>query len=143
MLSLSTSRELKIMETSTHLTFHDILGSWKARWGINRMNYRVEPGLYRVGNPYESSPVLITANYKLSFVRAKDIKEFLQAGMKATVDTRTVRFNAYDRLVLTPIELVSTFKKSLMIFGIFFLLNLLGLGPFGWVYFSFFLVPVS
>lgn len=36
MLSLSTSRELRIMETSTHLTFHDILGSWKARWGINR-----------------------------------------------------------------------------------------------------------
>lgn len=66
-------------------------------------------------------------------VRAKDIKEFLQAGMKATVDMRTVRFNVYDRLVLTPIELVSTFKKSLLIFGILFLLNLLGLGPFGWV----------
>lgn len=28
---------------------------------------------------------------------------------------------------------MSAFKKSLLIFGILFLLNLLGLGPFGWV----------
>ena len=41
-----TSRETKIMHTSSQLTIQDILGSWKARWGINRMNFKVEPGLY-------------------------------------------------------------------------------------------------
>ena len=32
-----------------------------------RMGYRVEPGLYACGNPGDSSPVLVTANYRLSF----------------------------------------------------------------------------
>ena len=32
-----------------------------------RMRYRVEPGLYALGNPGDSSPVLVTANYRLSF----------------------------------------------------------------------------
>jgi acetyl-CoA decarbonylase/synthase complex subunit gamma len=31
------------------------------------MRYTVEPGLYAVGAPHEDSPVLVTANYKLSF----------------------------------------------------------------------------
>ena len=31
------------------------------------MNYKVDPGLYALGYPNESSPVLVTANYKLSF----------------------------------------------------------------------------
>ena len=211
-----TTRETKIMRTSTQLTIHDMLGSWKARWGINRMNFKVEPGLYSVGNPDSSSPVLVTANYKMSFdslrkelngldawilvldtkginvwcaagkgtfgtrellnriavvnldkvvshrtlilpqlgapgvsahevakysgfkvrygpVRAKDIKEYLKAGMQATAAMRSVRFNFYDRLALTPVELVNTWQQSLMIFGGLFLLNLLGIGPFGLV----------
>lgn len=211
-----TSREIKTMHTSTQLTIRDVLGSWKARWGINRMNYKVEPGLYSVGNPDGNSPVLVTANYKMSFdnlrkeltgldawilvldtkginvwcaagkgtfgtgellsriaivqlekvvfhrtlilpqlgapgvsahevlkysgfkvrygpVRAKDVKKFINSGMKATAEMRTVRFSAYDRLVLTPMELVSTFKISLIIFGILFLLNLIGVGSFGLV----------
>ncbi|HNW57571.1 MAG TPA: mercury methylation corrinoid protein HgcA, partial [Bacteroidales bacterium] len=37
------------------------------RWGFNRDNYRVSPGLYAVGNPDQSSDVFVTANYKLSF----------------------------------------------------------------------------
>ena len=32
-----------------------------------RMKYVVTPGLYRVGSPDASSPVLLSANYKLSF----------------------------------------------------------------------------
>ncbi|HHV64847.1 MAG TPA: acetyl-CoA synthase subunit gamma [Peptococcaceae bacterium] len=209
-------KEIKIMQTSAQLTFQDKLGAWKARWGINRMNYKVEPGLYRLGNPNENSPVLVTANYKLTFdslrkelsgldtwilvldtkginvwcaagkgtfgsnelinrmaivqldkivahrtlilpqlgapgvsahevtkytgfkviygpVRAKDIKEFIQSGMKATPEMRTLKFSVYDRLVLTPIEFVGTIKPSLIIFGVLFLLNLMGLGPFGLV----------
>jgi len=216
MITIETEREIKIMQTSPQLTFRDKLGAWKVRWGINRMNYKVEPGLYRLGNPGENSPVLVTANYKMTFdslrkelseldawilvldtkginvwcaagagtfgtkelinrmaitqlykvvthrtlilpqlgapgvsahevkkytgfkvvygpVRAKDLKRFIRSGMKATPEMRTVKFNVYDRLVLTPVELVSTVKPSLMIFGVLFLLNLIGLGPFGLV----------
>lgn len=56
---------------STKLTAKDILGSWKVRWGINRMEYKVAPGLYGVGEPGEDSPVLVTANYKMTFDRLR------------------------------------------------------------------------
>lgn len=51
----------------TELTARDRRGSWKVRWGIHRMNYTVTPGLYAVGQPDANSPVLVSANYKLSF----------------------------------------------------------------------------
>lgn len=54
-------------ETDSVITFSDRLGAWKARWGIGRMNYRVEPGLYRLGKPDRRSPVFVSANYKMSF----------------------------------------------------------------------------
>jgi hypothetical protein len=57
----------RIPNVSTKLTFGDTLGSWKARWGINRNNYKIEPGLYSAGNPDENSIVLVTANYKMTF----------------------------------------------------------------------------
>lgn len=53
------------------LDWSDTIGSWKARWGINRMHFCVEPGLYCVGNPDPASPVLVTANYKMSFDRLR------------------------------------------------------------------------
>jgi len=43
------------------------LGGWKVRWGIRRMKYAVEPGIYAVGNPDGDSVVLVSSNYKLSF----------------------------------------------------------------------------
>jgi len=52
---------------TTKLTFRDILGDWQARWGFNRMNFAVKPGLYAFGKPDSNSPVLVTANYKLTF----------------------------------------------------------------------------
>lgn len=38
-----------------------------ARLGLTRDCYTVTPGLYCVGSPDEDSPVLVSANYKLSF----------------------------------------------------------------------------
>jgi CO dehydrogenase/acetyl-CoA synthase delta subunit len=35
------------------------------------MNYTVDPGLYALGDPGPDSPVLVTANYKLSFDRVR------------------------------------------------------------------------
>ena len=49
------------------LSSADKLGTFKARWGMGRMRYRVEPGLYALGNPTADSNVLVTANYKMSF----------------------------------------------------------------------------
>jgi acetyl-CoA decarbonylase/synthase complex subunit gamma len=49
----------------------DYLGTFKARWGIGRMHYTVDPGLYALGQPDEKSPVLVTANYKMSFDRLR------------------------------------------------------------------------
>ena len=204
----------KVPRVATRLLRSDILGAWKVRWGIGRMNYKINPGIYAVGNPDGASPVLVTANYKLTFdalrkelsglnvwilvldtkginvwcaagkgtfgtrelvnrisrtrlqeivdhktlilpqlgapgvsahevtkqtgfkvvygtVRAKDIRAFISSEMKATEEMRQVRFTVYDRLVLTPMELVGTFKISMLIFGILFLINLVAPKPFG------------
>lgn len=51
----------------TKLGRRDFLGKLKVRLGIGRMNYKVKPGLFAVGNPDSGSPVLVSANYKLSF----------------------------------------------------------------------------
>ena len=57
----------RIPQVSSALTWCDQWGSIKARWGVGRMHYAVDPGLYALGSPDESSPVLVTANYKMSF----------------------------------------------------------------------------
>src|SRR4030042_2771630 len=51
----------------TRLSRKDILGKVKARVGIGRVNYKVQAGAYAVGNGRQDSPVLVSANYKLSF----------------------------------------------------------------------------
>ena len=56
---------------STDLTCRDRLGSWKARWGIGRMGYTISPGLYAIGQPGVDAPVLVSANYKMSFDRLR------------------------------------------------------------------------
>jgi acetyl-CoA decarbonylase/synthase complex subunit gamma len=52
---------------ATELTWEDQFGAWKARWGINRMGYIVPPGLYAIGTPGSEAPVVVTANYKMSY----------------------------------------------------------------------------
>ena len=52
---------------SRELTSADILARWKLRWGIGRKKTDIIPGLYRAGSPDSSSPVLVTANYRMSF----------------------------------------------------------------------------
>jgi len=45
----------------------DRMGSVLARLGIGRDSYSIAPGLYGVGSPDARSPVMVTANYKLTF----------------------------------------------------------------------------
>ena len=73
----------------TTMTGRDRFGTVKARTGIARTNYKVIPGLYCVGTPGPESPVIVTANYKLSFDALR--KEL--AGIDAwilVVDTRGI-----------------------------------------------------
>ncbi len=60
-----------VPRVATTLTARDRLGAWRVRWGIGRMNYRVDAGLYAVGDPTPASPVLVTASYKLTFDRLR------------------------------------------------------------------------
>ena len=57
----------RVARISTHMGLRDKLGGCRVRWGIRRMHYNVPAGLYAVGHPTPESPVLVTANYKLSF----------------------------------------------------------------------------
>ena len=203
-----------VQTAPTALELKDHLGGWKARWGIGRMSYKVEPGLYAVGNPGGSAPVLVSANYKLTFdalrknlagldcwllildtkgvnvwcaagkgtfgteellhriessglsrylshrrlvlpqlgaagvsahevtrrsgysvvygpVQATDIKAHIDAGYTATKEMRTVRFTLWDRLVLTPMELLPAVKKVLPILGVMLVANQFIAKPFG------------
>lgn len=170
------------------------------------MNYKIEPGLYAMGKPDALSPVLVSANYKMSFdilrrevggydlwvlvldtkginvwcaagkgtfcageimdraklagltktspgsvlvlpqlsatgvkayevqkssgfqvvygpVRARDIPAFLDRGMKASPEMRTVKFGIIDRLVLTPCELVWSLKYLVPALALIFILG--------------------
>ena len=62
-----------VPKISSNLNWSDHWGSIKARWGVGRMNFTVDPGLYALGEPNDQSPVLVTANYKMSFDRLREI----------------------------------------------------------------------
>ena len=57
----------KVARISTHMGLRDKLAGCGVRWGIKRMHYTVPAGLYAIGEPDPESPVVVTANYKLSF----------------------------------------------------------------------------
>jgi acetyl-CoA decarbonylase/synthase complex subunit gamma len=66
-LSFVTHKGRQIRQVSTELPWIDRLGHWKVRWGLGRMKYIIEPGIYAVGSPDSDSPVFVSANYKMSF----------------------------------------------------------------------------
>jgi acetyl-CoA decarbonylase/synthase complex subunit gamma len=61
-----------VPQVSSFLVWADRSGTYKARWGIGRMHYTIEPGLYALGKPDRQSPVLVTANYKMSFDKLRE-----------------------------------------------------------------------
>lgn len=61
-----------VPQISSALAWTDLWGSYKARWRINRMNYKVDPGLYASGKPDDKAPVVVTANYKMTFDRLRE-----------------------------------------------------------------------
>lgn len=196
----------KVPIVSNELDIHDNWDTFLVRLSFNRSDYKVDPGIYAVGNPTPDSVVLVSANYKLSFdtlrknikgldawilvldtkginvwcaagkgtfgtaelvnrislvqldkivnhkklivpqlgatgiaahevkklsgfsviygpVRVSDISAFMNAGMKATPEMRLVRFAFYDRLVLTPVEIIIGGKYLIYLIAVFFLLS--------------------
>jgi len=69
--SILTSSGL-LPQVSSALSFDDHWGTIKARFGTFRMDYSIAPGIYALGNPHDNSPVLVTANYKMSFDRLRE-----------------------------------------------------------------------
>ena len=63
-------------------------------------------------------------------VRAGDLPQYLDNGLKATEENRRIRFSLWDRLVLTPVELVTAWKVSLVALLLVFLLSGLGRNGF-------------
>ncbi|MGB2906476.1 MAG: mercury methylation corrinoid protein HgcA [Candidatus Aminicenantaceae bacterium] len=57
----------KVVHIKTAWSRLDRIGCIRARATRFRMHYKIEPGLYAMGRPKASSPVLVSANYKLSF----------------------------------------------------------------------------
>ena len=95
------------------------------RWGINRNNYRVSPGLYGIGTPDEMSDVFVTANYKLSFdalrkslsglngwilvLDTKGVNVWCAAG-KGTFGTKEL----VNRIQLTSLEKIVNHKRLIL-----------------------------
>lgn len=73
-----------------------------------------------------------TTGFRVDYgpVRASDIRAYLESGMKATEEMRTVRFTMLDRLILTPVELVVSFKY--MFLGLALAVLAAGLGRDGY-----------
>ncbi len=79
----------QVPRVKTRMELPDIIHTAKVRLGIHRNNYKVAPGLYCVGHPDSSAPVLVTANYKLSFDTLRQDVDGLDAWL-LVVDTRGI-----------------------------------------------------
>ena len=73
----------------TRLAWADHLGRLRVRLGIGRNSYKVAPGLYALGAPDAKAPVLVTANYKLSFDHLRRQLEGIDAWL-LVLDTRGI-----------------------------------------------------
>jgi len=78
-----------LRRTHPVITWRDRLDHYLARWGYKRGQHRVAPGLYAVGQPRETSPVLVTANYTLSFDAVRSVLTDIDAYI-LVLDTRGI-----------------------------------------------------
>ena len=74
---------------NTRLAWADHLGRLRVRLGIGRNTYTVAPGLYALGAPDAKAPVLVTANYKLTFDYLRRQLEGIDAWL-LVLDTRGI-----------------------------------------------------
>lgn len=55
-----------VKSLSTELSFQDHFDYFLFRFGYNRYNRRVKPGVYKIGNPDKNSPLLASCNFQIS-----------------------------------------------------------------------------
>jgi len=102
----------QVPRVASELTWADRFGSFKARWNVGRMNYTVEPGLYALKNPNGQSPVLVTANYKMSFDRLRAALPGRRAWILA-LDTQGINvWCAAGKGTFGTVELVNRIESS-------------------------------
>lgn len=102
----------RIPRVAASLTWKDRLGSYKARWDISRMHYTVEPGLYALGQPRAHSPVVVTANYKMSFDRLREELEGIDTWIMV-LDTKGINvWCAAGKGTFGTAELVARIESS-------------------------------
>jgi hypothetical protein len=90
----------------------DRLGAWRVRWGVRRSDYRVKPGLYALGSPDKTTPVLVTANYKLTFDALRSSLGGLDAWL-LVVDTRGINvWCAAGKGTFCPAEVARVVRET-------------------------------
>jgi hypothetical protein len=95
----------------TNLFYKDYFGAVMVRWGINRNNFRIKPGIYAVGNPNDSADVFVTANYKLSFDHVRKNLSGIN-GWILVLDTKGVNvWCAAGKGTFSTSELVSMIRQ--------------------------------
>jgi len=84
----------------------------KVRLGIGRDRYTVAPGLYAIGQPDETSPVFVSANYRLSFdMLRKNLSGI--SGWILVLDTRGINvWCAAGKGTFGTSELVNRIKST-------------------------------
>ena len=101
-----------VPRVKTKLELSDHLGTLTARLGIKRNQYKIAPGLYCVGNPDQDSPVLVTANYKLTFDSLRQELTSLDAWL-LVLDTRGVNvWCAAGKELFSTREVVDRVKQT-------------------------------
>ena len=96
----------------TRLEKSDFSGTIKVRLGINRSQYKVAPGLYSIGDVTSSSPVLVTANYKLTFDRLRKDLEGVDAWV-LVLDTRGINvWCAAGKKTFSTAEVIHRVKQT-------------------------------
>ncbi len=71
----------KVWQVPAELTTADKFGIFRCRTSAYRNDYKVEPGLYAIGQPGGASDIIVTANYKYSF----DVVRRALKGMSAWI----------------------------------------------------------
>jgi len=103
-----------VPRVKTQLTGSDHLGTLIARLGIKRDQYIIAPGLYCVGNPDQDSPVLVTANYKLTFDSLRQELTALDAWL-LVLDTRGINvWCAAGKALFSTREVVDRVKQTML-----------------------------
>jgi hypothetical protein len=103
----------------------DHIGAVKVRWLIGRNNYKVDTGLYAVGNPHTNSDVFVSANYKLSFDHLRKGLDGLDAWI-LVLDTKGVNVwcaagkgtfgntELVNRISLTKLEQIISHRRIIV-----------------------------